>query len=221
MSGHPYWPLFDVRVRTPRLEIRLPTDEELVELVRITDVEGVHDPAMMPFTIPWTDRAEPHRQRESMQFFWRCRADWSPFTWTFNGAVFVDGKAVGVQGLSGTDFAVQRSVATGSWLGRASQGQGVGKEMRAAILHLAFVGLGAREAHSGAFVDNAASAATSRSLGYADNGTETVRRRDRAGTIQRFLLTRAQWAERRRDDITIEGLEGCLDMFGVEREAGP
>ncbi len=214
---HPYWPLFDLRVRTPRLELRLPTDDELVELVRITDEQGVHDPDTMPFTIPWTDRPTPHRQRESMQFFWRCRADWSPFNWNFNGAVFVDGCPVGVQGLGAAHFKVLRSVNTGSWLGRGSQGQGLGKEMRAAILHLAFAGLGAREARSGAFADNASSAATSRSLGYQDDGTEVARRRDAPGMVQRFLLTREQWEARRRDDITIEGLEGCLDMFGADR----
>ena len=36
MSGHP-WPLFDLRLRTPRLELRLPTDDDLLELVGIVD----------------------------------------------------------------------------------------------------------------------------------------------------------------------------------------
>ena len=72
--------------------------------------------------------------------------------------------------MQGHNFASLRSVETGSWLGRAFQGQGLGKEMRQAILHLAFEGLGAEEAHSGAFHDNAPSLATSRSVGYAENG---------------------------------------------------
>ena len=29
--GHP-WPLFDLRLRTPRLELRLPTDDDLLAL---------------------------------------------------------------------------------------------------------------------------------------------------------------------------------------------
>jgi len=43
----------------------------------------------------------------------------------------------------------------------AHQGQGIGREMREAILHLAFAGLGAQEALSGAFEDNVSSLATS------------------------------------------------------------
>jgi RimJ/RimL family protein N-acetyltransferase len=82
----------------------------------------------------------------------------------------VDGEVVGVQDINAEHFATLRSVHTGSWLGLAHQGQGLGKEMRQAILHLAFAGLGALEAHSGAFFDNEASLATSRSVGYQPNG---------------------------------------------------
>ena len=51
------------------------------------------------------------------------------------------GSVAGVQGMLATDFAVNRQVSTGSWLGQAYHGRGIGKEMRAAILHLAFAGL--------------------------------------------------------------------------------
>ena len=80
------------------------------------------------------------------------------------------GQPVGVQDLGAEHFRAVRSVETGSWLGRAHQGQGLGREMREAILHLAFAGLGAEEALSGAFEDNAASLATSRAVGYEENG---------------------------------------------------
>jgi RimJ/RimL family protein N-acetyltransferase len=61
------------------------------------------------------------------------------------------------QGLGGRDFAVLREVHTGSWLGRRYQGHGIGTQMRAAVLHLAFEGLGAQHAAFGAFEHNAAS----------------------------------------------------------------
>ena len=35
--GHPFWPLFDLRVRTPTLELRLPTDDDLVAIARLMD----------------------------------------------------------------------------------------------------------------------------------------------------------------------------------------
>ncbi len=165
----PYWPLFDLRIRTPRLEIRLPADEDLYRLNELAD-HGVHDSATMPFEIPWTDTPAPLRHRESLQHWWSARANWKAENWAFTGAVFVAGAPVGVQSLMAKDFAVLRTVETGSWLGLQHQGQGLGKEMRSAILHLAFEGLGAVEARSGGFYDNHSSLATSRSLGYVANG---------------------------------------------------
>jgi hypothetical protein len=37
MTAHP-WPLFDLRLRTPCLELRLPTDDDLLELMRVARV---------------------------------------------------------------------------------------------------------------------------------------------------------------------------------------
>jgi RimJ/RimL family protein N-acetyltransferase len=207
-----YWPLFNLVVRTPRLEVRLPREDEFGALLDLI-AAGIHDAATMPFLNPWTDLPLPRRERESAQWWWRQRAQWSVDNWSYAGAVYVEGRVVGVQDMAAVDFARVRSVSTGSWLGRRHQGQGLGKEMRQAILHLAFAGLGAEEAHSGAFFDNVASLATSRSVGYEENGRERKRRRDGIDNIIRLRLTRAAWEARRRDDIEIIGLDGCLDMF--------
>ena len=51
-----FWPLFDLVVRTPRLELRLPREEEFAAIVDLVDA-GIHDPATMPFFVPWTDLA--------------------------------------------------------------------------------------------------------------------------------------------------------------------
>jgi RimJ/RimL family protein N-acetyltransferase len=207
-----FWPLFGLVVRTPRLEIRLPREDEFNALLAVIE-EGIHDPTTMPFMTPFTDRPNPERARESAQWWWRQRAEWSADKWSYTGAVFVDGRVVGVQDMMADHFAALRSVETGSWLGRASQGQGLGKEMRQAVLHLAFEGLGAEEAHSGAFHDNAASLATSRSVGYVDNGEARALRRGVADRVLKVRMDRAIWYTRRRDDIEIVGLDGCLDMF--------
>jgi RimJ/RimL family protein N-acetyltransferase len=214
--SHPYWPLFDLRVRTPRLELRLPTEDEQIELVVVSD-RGIHDPATMPFSQPWTDRPPPYRQRESLQYWWGARANWSPRDWRFPCAVFVDDQPVGVQELMATDFGPLRSVQTGSWLGLEYQGRGIGKEMRAAVLHLAFDELGAREALSGAFFDNEPSLRTSRSLGYVFNGEEQFLRRGKPDRMINLRLGRDAWSAARRDDIAIEGLsQDSLEMFGVQ-----
>jgi RimJ/RimL family protein N-acetyltransferase len=207
-----FWPLFDLVVRTPRLELRLPRESEFPALLAVI-AGGLHDPATMPFTTPFTDTPSPARERESAQWWWRQRAEWSADKWNFTGAVFVDGEVVGVQDMIAERFGTVRSVLTGSWLGLAHQGQGLGKEMRQAILHLAFDGLGAQEAHSGAFFDNAPSLGTSRSVGYQMNGEALGVRRGVAARMVNLRLDRAAWEERRRDDIEIIGLDACLDMF--------
>ena len=89
--------------------------------------------------------------------------------------------------------------------------------MREAALHLAFAGLGAEEALSGAFEDNAASLATSRAVGYEENGEARGPRRDGAGRTIRFRMSREGWEHHRRNDIEITGLEDCLDMFTCSR----
>ena len=54
------WPLFDLVVRTPRLELRYPDDELAAEIAELT-AEPIHDPATMPFSIAWTDGPPEHR----------------------------------------------------------------------------------------------------------------------------------------------------------------
>ena len=207
-----FWPLFDLVVRTPRLELRLPREEEFGSFIELADA-GIHDPDTMPFFVPWTDLEPPLRARETAKWFWSNRANWSPEKWTFTAGVFVDGEPVGMQDVGAEHFRAVRSVETGSWLGRAHQGRGLGREMREAILHLAFAGLDAEEALSGAFEDNAASLATSRAVGYAENGEARGHRRDSSARTVRFRLGREAWEQRRRDDIEILGLDRCRDMF--------
>jgi RimJ/RimL family protein N-acetyltransferase len=69
--------------------------------------------------------------------------------------------------------------------------------MRSAILHLAFDGLGAREASSEAFTDNEASNAVSRALGYEPNGTTWATRRGSPAQLTAWKLTRNNWEQGR------------------------
>ena len=208
------WPLFDLVVRTPRLELRYPDDALAVELAELT-AEPIHDPATMPFSEPWTDIPADQRPRGSLQHYWLRRASWNAQDWTCTMAVLVDGAAVGIQDLNAKHFASTKTFSTGSWLTQRVQGQGVGKEMRAAILHLGFAGLGAERACTSAYHDNLPSLAVTRSLGYEPNGISIEMRRDRADTQLHFMMTRDQWQSHRREDIEIEGLEPCLDLFGL------
>ena len=208
------WPLFGLVIRTARLEIRLPTEVELVDMLEAAKA-GIHDADYMPFGYAWTDKPSPQFERDYMQYHWRTRAEWKPDDWTLDLAVWVDGELVGTQGLRGENFPVMKRVGTGSWLGRRFQGKKIGLEMRSAALSFAFDFLGADRATSEAFMDNAASIGVSRSLGYVDNGYRWMAPRGVPRQEQMFLMTRDAWHSRERPPISVEGFDACRDLFGI------
>lgn len=214
-----YFPAARIRVVTPRVELRLPTDDELVQMVEVA-LDGVHDPACMPFAHPWTDAPRGTLPLATLQWNWSQRASFSPDDWSMSLGVFVDGVIVGMQDIGATSFSIRREVDSGSWLGRRHHGRGLGTEMREAMLHLAFDGFGADAASSGAFECNAASLRVSEKVGYERNGVRTVVHRRgpaapggvSAAVATQVLLrmTRAAWLQRRRDDIELHGIDDEL-----------
>jgi RimJ/RimL family protein N-acetyltransferase len=170
----------------------------------------------MPFAVPWTDAiGEPGFRRGMIAFHLGLREAWRPDRWALACGVFADGAAIGIQQLDGIRFADDRRVATGSWLGAPFQGRGYGTEMRAAILHLAFAGLGAEVAESGAFVTNPRSARVSEKLGYRETGTDVVAPRGVPVRERRFALTAAAWRANPRIAVELDGLEACRPLFGI------
>lgn len=209
------WPFFDLTVTTPLLTLRVPREDELLELAE-RSVGRVLAPEQAMFMGAWTQRPSPQFEREFVQFHWGLRASWSPTKWELGLGVFpADASAVvGAIGVMANDFAVLRSIATGSWLLPEARGRGLGREMRAAVLELAFDGLGAIECRSSAHPDNAASLAVSRGLGYLQDGTEmTLVGEGVAMQAVRMRLSREEWTH--REDVTIDGLDACRQLFGV------
>ncbi len=176
--------------------------------------EGVHDPAVQPFTAEWTDADPDERARRVLRWHWGCWADWRTDAWTLNLVVLQDGVVVGTQSVGAKDFAVCAEVNTGSWLGRAHHGRGIGTEMRAAVLEVAFVHLAAATAVSGAFEDNPASHGVARTLGYEPDGIEVHAVRGKPAVLRRLRLTRARWEAHRRVPVRVSGLAECLPLFG-------
>jgi RimJ/RimL family protein N-acetyltransferase len=212
--GHPLWPLYDLRLRTGDLDLRVPTEDELPAFSDLVTA-GIHPPDEMPFGIAWTDQPSPERERTSYQFWMSTRANWKPEEWNLTLGVWVAGQPAGFQDLVAREFATYRTVRTGSWLGLAFQGHGVGKLMRQAVLALAFDHLGAELAESEAFLDNSASNRVSQAIGYEPNGFGQLAPRGVARKTQRFRLTLEGWRARPRPEVVVEGLEGCLELFGV------
>lgn len=216
----PYWPLFGLALRTERLELRYPSDEDCVQLAELA-AKGIHDPNWMPFQMPWTREPSPRLERNALQFYWRTRALWSPQDWSCILVTRHEGEVIGTQDLMGKDFGVARVVRTGSWLGQRYQGKGFGKEQRAAVLHLIFEGLRATRAESGAWEDNGPSLGVSRSLGYEESGDEIQSSDDKPRRMIGLKLTRERWEAHRKHEVEISGLEPCLELFGADGSTSP
>jgi RimJ/RimL family protein N-acetyltransferase len=208
------WPLFGLRIASEHLVLRLPTDDDLPGMLALARA-GIHPPDEMPFGVAWTDATGPAFDRGYLQHHWLWRGKWSVDEWWLNLMVEWDGRPIGAQTISGEAFPIHRTVDSGSWLGLAFQGRGFGKEMRAAVLAFAFDGLGARAATSSAFLDNVASNAVSRSLGYADDGRGALAPRGVSRETQRFRMTDVAWRSRPRPPVEITGLDACREMFGL------
>jgi RimJ/RimL family protein N-acetyltransferase len=208
------WPLFGLRIRSERLELRLPTDDELLDLLAVARA-GIHPPDEMPFGVAWSTVPSPAFERAFFAHHWGMRAGFSATDWTLNLMATSEGRVVGAQTIHAVEFPIHRTVDTGSWIARADQGRGLGTEMRSAVLSLAFDGLGARAAESSAFLDNAASNAVSRALGYRENGRGALAPQGISRETQRFLMTLDDWRARPRPPVEIEGLDPCRSWFGA------
>ncbi|GLW74018.1 putative succinyl-CoA transferase [Kitasatospora phosalacinea] len=209
-----HWPLPGLTVRTERLELRLPAEAELHELADLA-ARGVVVPGTRPFGSTWAYGTPTERARAVLRSHWRAQATWTPEEWSLPLAVFVDGHPVGVQSVRATDFALRREILSGSWLALPHHGRGLGTAARAAMLHLVFAGLGATDATSHCYADNAPSLAVSRRLGYRPDGIRRDSRRGEPATVLRLRITREQWEATERPEARLTGLDACTELFGL------
>ena len=203
-------PLFGLRVRTPRLELRLPTESELNELYELA-AAGIHPPGEMPFGVAWTDDLT----RDSfLAYHHSTRETWTPENWKIDLGTWLDGVLVGVQGIGAETYAENRTIGTGSWLGSRFQGRGVGTEMHTAVVELAFRELRAAAVTSDVFEANAASRRVSEKLGYHVVGHETLSPRGVPKPHLKLRLDRSSWRGA-PFPVEVEGIAPCLPLFGA------
>lgn len=208
------WPLFDLQLRTPRLVLRPIRDEDLPGLIEAT-LAGIHDPGDMPFAMPWTREAPEEIARNTAQNVWLSRTRVAPDDWRVNFAILLDGRVIGRQDIRAVAFPDLKTVETGSWLTKAEQDKGLGKEMRAAVLLWAFDHLGAEFAETAAFDGNLASQKVSEAMGYSRNG-EGLQRIDK-GEVARMLKYRLRREEFKRPtwELQVEGQEAAARLLGL------
>lgn len=148
------------------------------------------------------------------QWYWRCRGQATAEDWTLLLGIWHAHEFIGCQDIGAKDFAVLRTVSTGSWLKQSVQGRGFGKEMRAAVALYAFDWLKAEVAESEAAVWNAASLGVSRSLGYEPNGVTRVSWGGKMEDVQKVRLT-PQTFKRPDWTLQVEGHEPAASFLGV------
>ena len=208
------FPILGLRITAGPLELRGIRDEDIVALVELTQ-RGIHPPESMPFSTPWTDAPADELPLRFAQYHWGIRSSFGRDEWALNLVTRWDGAVVGTQGVMTHDYLVTRTGETGSWLGREFQGRGIGTAMRQAMCALLFDHLGAEEITSGAFLDNPASIAVSRKVGYRPDGVRRmVRRPGEWQSNQRLVL--APEAFVRGEPITVEGLAPVRRLIGLD-----
>jgi RimJ/RimL family protein N-acetyltransferase len=208
-------PALSLQIAAGPLELRGIGDDDLAMLCDLA-AGGIHPPERMPFYVPWTDAPAEQLGLNTAQYHWRVRASFSVQSWVLPLGVWHEGVLVGSQALVSTDYLVTRTAETGSWLGRAHQGRGIGTAMRRAICAFAFDCLDAQEVTSGAFTDNPASLAVSRKVGYRANGTARVRRRDDEPAVVHRLRLLPEDLRRGEHPITVTGLDAFRRSIGLD-----
>ena len=207
------FPTFGLRIEAGPIVLRPITDDVLPQLIALA-LGGIHDPQTMPFYIPWTDAPPDRLPLNFTQYHWGVRASWSPDQWDLQFAVEYEGRIVGCQGFATANYLVTRTGETGSWLGRAHHGAGIGTLMRQAICAFCFDHLEAEQVTSAAFADNPASNAVSRKVGYVPNGLQRKPRREGEWQgSQQWLLTPETFIRGPR--ITATGVSEFRKFIGL------
>ncbi len=215
-----YLPTYRLRLRTERLELRLPDFDDFAALAEVA-AAGIHGSEFRPYLTTWAQDPPVERGRTSILWNLRLLAECSPLKWTLPFVTVLDGAVIGKQDITATDFGVTREAASGSWLGLAHHGKGLGTEMRAAALEFLFTGLGADYALSDSLDGNSPSEGVSRKLGYRPDGIEHQVANGERLVSRRWRLSREDWEANRRHEVAIEGLDDDVRaMLGAGEEHG-
>jgi RimJ/RimL family protein N-acetyltransferase len=219
------FPPFGLHIACGPVELRVLRDDDLPELVDLVR-GGIQPPDQpMPFLQDWHQQPFVPGSPEgfpttSLAWWWTQRAQFAPDNWRLALTVRRDGELVGMQDLHARDFALTRHVDSGSWLGLAHHGRGIGTLMRQLVVGFAFDELGAVECGSGYIVGNHASAAVSRKTGYVEDGRRRIVQHITQGKVgvdeQRVLVTPATYV-RPDGEVAVTGAVALRRLFAIER----
>ncbi len=212
------WPPFRLRLLTGPLDLRTLRDTDIPALVSLAE-GGIHEPDAMPFAFPWSAAPRDELGRNMAAFYWRERADFTTARWSLQLVVRWHGDIAGIQGFSTENYLVTRTGETGSWLGREFQGRGIGTLMRQTLCAFLFDHLDAHEVTSAGFLDNPASLAVSRKVGFSANGRTRRQRRQGEMAICQLLVLRPQDLVRPDQLCQVDGetqLRSCVGLDATQ-----
>ena len=214
------WPVFGIRIIAGSLELSAIRDGDIPGLVDLAG-RGIHASDEMPFSEPWAT-APPDELAASMAaHYWRLRASFAPAEWCLELVARLNGVIVGCQGFSTHNYLVTRTGETGSWLGREFQGKGIGTLMRQAMCVFLFDHLDALEVSSAAYLDNPASLAVSRKVGYQANGRVREQRRKGEAVVSQKLLLQPHELTRPPDEVRVSGAAELRRFIGLGAQTSP
>ena len=207
------YPPFALMLATPRLVLRPLRDGDIPAAVEAA-ASGIHERGRNPFSTPWAESPPDQLGQAMGRWYWQCRANSTPESWSLILGIWHGETFLGCQDVEAKDFAVRRTVNTGSWLRSTAHGRGFGKEMRAAVALYAFDWLKADVAESEAAEWNTASLGVSRSLGYELNGVTRMSWGGKAETVQRVRLT-PETLKRPDWHLKVEGHGSTAGFLGI------
>jgi RimJ/RimL family protein N-acetyltransferase len=209
------FPAFGLRIECGPVTLRAMRESDVPRVAELV-TKGVHAEEARPFLMPWNlSETQP---LDSLRFYYRNWAEFSPENWWTPFAVERDGVMVGAQDMKAEKFGVVRHAETGSWLGLHYQGRGTGTLMRQALLSFAFDHLGAVEMRSGAWADNPNSHRVSEKCGYVPCGYRLL---DRQGTSVRqddFVVTPEMFV-RPPYEVVVTGADPFRRAIGLDVDA--
>ncbi|WP_226830709.1 MULTISPECIES: GNAT family N-acetyltransferase [unclassified Brevibacterium] len=208
------WPPFGLNIRCGHMELSPVRESDYPELADIAN-GGVRRDDLPAFLVNWDSGTQEEIAQSIARYQWSTRANFRVDDWTIEFTVRVDGRAVGVQGVSAKDFVRTRSVSTGSWLALNEQGKGYGTRMRQTAVTTFTDHFGASEFHSGFFEGNAASRRVSEKLGYSPNGMKTIVAQDGQARMEHQVILPAEDIRRGQDPVEVVGAEVVRRFLGL------
>ncbi len=197
--------LYEITIKTPKLELRLPNSSDAEELAQVltNGIQKENEPHFMEENL--YGKSVEDNTKWLREFIGKSIKEWNKEDWHIPFAVFYKGKVIGLVTMFSHNFPITQGYGISYWIGLQYQGHGLGTEAFQALLFFGFVGLGAQEAYAGAYSDNIPSLHLMEKLGFVFNGEYWMARQGKAIKDRRMRLPKENWIK--PTNINIGGLE--------------